>query len=117
MQYLLYPGLYIKDIAHKIIKENSNQDLDDYDKSFEFLKKESLKESMELIKKDLKLLGISHDNFFSETEIVNKDLVNKAVKKLKEKNFVQEGFLDPPKGEKNNNWKKIKRLIFKSTLF
>ena len=40
---------------------------------------------MELIKKDLKLLGISHDKFFSETEIVNKDLVNKAVKKLKEK--------------------------------
>ena len=42
---------------------------------------------MELIKKDLKLLGISHDNFFSETDIVNKDLVNKAVKKLKEKKF------------------------------
>ena len=72
---------------------------------------------MELIKKDLKLLGISHDNFFSETEIVNKDLVNKAVKKLKEKNFVEEGFLQPPKGETNENWKKIKRLIFKSTLF
>ena len=41
---------------------------------------------MELIKKDLKLLGISHDNF-SETDIVNKDLVNKAVNKLKEKNL------------------------------
>ena len=40
---------------------------------------------METIKKDLKLLGISHDNFFSETEIVNKDLVNKAVKELKKK--------------------------------
>ena len=72
---------------------------------------------MELIKKDLKLLGISHDNFFSETEIVNKDLVNKAVKKLKEKKFVEEGFLQPPKRETNVNWKKIKRLIFKSTLF
>ena len=39
---------------------------------------------LELIKNDLKLMGISHDNFFSETEMVNKDLVNKAVKKLKE---------------------------------
>ena len=47
---------------------------------------------MELIKKDLKLLGISHDIFFSETEIVNKDLVNKTVKKLKEKNFVRRVF-------------------------
>jgi len=72
---------------------------------------------MELIKKDLKLLGISHDNFFSETEIVKKNLVNKTVKILQDKNFVTEGFLQPPKGESNENWKKIKRLIFKSTLF
>jgi arginyl-tRNA synthetase len=72
---------------------------------------------MQLIKKDLKLLGIIHDNFFSETEIVNKDLVNKAVNKLKEKKFVEEGFLPAPKGELKKNWKKIKRLIFKSTLF
>ncbi len=113
----LYPGIYIKDIAEKIIKENMKLDFNEFEKNFEFLKKESLKCSMELIKKDLGLLGISHDNFFSETEIVNKDLVNKAVNKLKEENFVEEGFLQPPKGETNKNWKKIKRLIFKSTLF
>ena len=113
----LYPGLYIKDIALKIIKDFSNLDFNDFEKNFEFLKKESLKQSMELIKNDLKLLGISHDNFFSETEIVNKDLVNKAVKKLKDKSFVEYGFLQPPKGDTNKNWKKTKRLIFKSTLF
>ena len=113
----LYPGLYIKDIASKIIKKNPDIDLSDFEKNFKFLKKESIKSSMDLIKKDLKLLGISHDNFSSETDVVNKDLVNKAVNKLKEKNFVEEGFLQPPKGEANNNWKKIKRLIFKSTLF
>ena len=113
----LYPGLYIKDIAEKIIKDNVKLDFNDFKKNFEFIKKESLKLSMELIKKDLKLLGISHDNFFSETDLVNKDLVNKAVKKLKDKNFVEEGFLQPPKGEPSADWKKIKRLIFKSTLF
>ena len=113
----LYPGLYIKDIANKIIQENISLDLSDFEKNFEFLKKKSIEISMELIKKDLKLLGISHDNFSSETDIVNKDLVNKAVNKLKEKKFVEEGFLQPPKGETNENWKKIKRLIFKSTLF
>jgi arginyl-tRNA synthetase len=113
----LYPGLYIKDIALKIIKNFSNLDFNNFEKNFDFLKKESLKQSMELIKNDLKLLGISHDNFFSETEIVNKDLVNKAVKKLKEKNFVEYGYLQPPKGDNNENWKKTKRLIFKSTLF
>ena len=72
---------------------------------------------MSLIKNDLNELGISHDNFFSETELVNKDLVNQAVSKLKEKKFIEEGYLEPPKGENNENWKKIKRLIFRSTLF
>ena len=113
----LYPGLYIKDIAAKILKENNKIDFKKLDVNFELIKKESLKISMDLIKQDLKKLGISHDNFFSETEIVKKDLVNIAVKKLKSKNYVKEGYLEPPKGETDENWKKIKRLIFKSTLF
>ncbi len=113
----LYPGLYIKEIATQILNENNSLNFKDFEKNFEFLKKESLKASMKLIKKDLKLLGIKHDNFFSETEIVNKDLVNKAIKDLKKKKYVEKGFLQPPKGEKDNNWKKVERLIFKSTLF
>ncbi len=113
----LYPGEYIKDIAKNILSENKSFDLKNFDKSFNFLKKKSLEASMNLIKKDLNRLGVSHDNFISETDIVNKDLVSKAVNKLKEKNYVEEGYLDPPKGEPNKNWIKIKRLIFKSTLF
>ena len=113
----LYPGLYIVDIAKQILKENNNLDFSNLDKNFEFLKKKSLDASMKLIKQDLNQLGISHDNFSSETEIVNKDMVNKAVNKLKDKRYVIEGFLESPKGETNENWKKIKRLIFKSTLF
>ena len=55
------------------------------EKLIDFLKKKSLEASMNLIKKDLKNLGISHDNFLSETYIVKKDMVNKTVKFLKEK--------------------------------
>ena len=113
----LYPGDYIKDIAKNILKDNKNLNFDDFDKNFVFLKKKSLEASMNLIKKDLKNLGISHDIFFSETNMVEKNLVKKAVTKLKEKNYVKEGYLDPPKGEAKTNWKKVKRLIFKSTSF
>ena len=113
----LYPGLYIKEIAKNILYNNKNKNFDNFEKVFYFLKEKSLHLSMELIKSDLNLLGISHDNFFSETELVNKDLVDKAVKNLKDKEFVEEGFLEPPKGEARDNWKKTKRLIFKSTLF
>ena len=112
----LYPGLYIIEIAKKILDNNDNN-FENFEKIFDFLKEKSLYESMNLIKNDLNLLGIKHDNFFSETELVKKNLVNKAVKKLTDNKFVEEGYLPPPKGEKTENWEKIKRLIFKSTLF
>ena len=113
----LYPGDYIKEIALNILENHKEVKFDNFKDCFEELRKLSLEGSMSLIKKDLKHLGISHDNFFSETELVKKDLVNKTVKILQSKNYVKEGYLDPPKGEPSKNWKKVKRLIFKSTKF
>ena len=112
----LYPGEYIIDIAKKIIKEK-DLNYDDFDKCFDALSIEALKHSMNLIKSDLMLLGIRHDYFFSEKDIVRKDLVNKAINKLTNAKYVKLGYLEPPKGEDNKDWKKIKRLIFKSTIF
>tara|TARA_B110000971_G_scaffold213707_1_gene244856 strand:- start:6 stop:1730 length:1725 start_codon:yes stop_codon:yes gene_type:complete len=113
----LYPGDYVIDIAKKILLEFPEIDLEDYKKNFTTLSKEALRHSMNLIKNDLKALGISHDNFISEKTLVEKNLVEKSVQYLKDKNFVAEGYLSPPKGEENKDWKKTKRLIFKSTLF
>ena len=113
----LYPGEYVIDIAKKILLEFPDVDLNDFKKNFKTLKKEALKHSMDLIKNDLKGLGISHDSFVSETTLVDKNLVEKSVQYLKDKNFVEEGYLNPPKGEENKDWKKTKRLIFRSTLF
>ena len=113
----LYPGNYIKDIAENILKNNKNINVENFKNCYEELKKFSLIASMALIKDDLKKLGIEHDNFFSETELIKKDLVNITVRKLQSRNFVEEGYLDPPKSEIPKNWKKVKRLIFKSTKF
>ena len=113
----LYPGKYIIDIANKIINKKKKIDLKDFKKIYKLLKDESIKSSMNLVKSDLKQLGINHDYFFYETKLVNENLVNKTVNKLKKNKFVVEGYLDPPKGETDTDWKKMKRLIFKSSLF
>ena len=113
----LYPGDYIVDIANKVISLHPNIKFDNFKTDFDLLSEESLKYSMELIKSDLKKLGIEHDHFFSEKEMVRKDLVNKAIKTLEKNNFIERGFLDPPKGEDKKGWVKTKRLIFKSKLF
>ncbi|MAV56469.1 MAG: arginine--tRNA ligase [Candidatus Pelagibacter sp.] len=113
----LYPGNYIIDISRKILKKNPKIDLKSFDKIKNKLKKISIQYSMDMIKTDLKNLNIKHDHFFSETKLVKDKSVQKAIDLLKKNNFVQEGFLEPPKGEENINWKKTKRLIFKSSLF
>ena len=113
----LYPGEYIIEIGKKIIKTNKNENFENFEATFKLLKRESLIHSMNLIKNDLQKLGIEHDNFFSETDLVENRLVDKVVDILKKNNYVQEGYLEPPKGEVDKNWKRTKRLIFKSTLF
>ena len=113
----LYPGDYIKDIAIKILKKNRKINLTNEKKIFNFLMKNSLKYSMDLIISDLKSLGIKHDYFFSEKLLVKNKIVEKSINLLKKNNFVENGYLEPPKGDDNTKWRKIKRLIFKSTLF
>jgi arginyl-tRNA synthetase len=113
----LYPGEYVIDIAKKILIDTPEIDLTNFEKIFPILSEISLNHSMILIKDDLKSLGITHDNFVSEKFIVKKDLVSKSIKYLQDKKYVEEGYLNPPKGEESKDWKKIKRLIFKSTLF
>ena len=113
----LYPGEYVLDIAKKILVDLPDINLTIFKQIFPTLSEISLKHSMILIKNDLKLLGISHDNFVSEKDLVKKDLVTKSIKHLKDNQFVEEGYLSPPKGEESKNWIKTKRLIFKSTLF
>jgi arginyl-tRNA synthetase len=113
----LYPGEYVISIAKNILKDNPDIALDNFDQIFDYLSTECLKHSMNLIKNDLQELGIRHDNFVSEKLLVQKNLVEKSINQLKKNNFVEEGYLEPPKGEDSMNWKKTKRLIFKSTLF
>ena len=113
----LYPGDYIIDIANKILSKSPKIKLNNFDNIRKKLLKESINNSLFLIKKDLKRLGISHDKFFFESEIVKKNLIKKSLKKLKKNKLVITGYLEPPKGEDNPNWKKTKKLIFKSTHF
>ena len=112
----LYPGDYIIDIAKYII-DKTKKEFKSYDQSFDIIRLHSLNYSLKEIKKDLKELGISHDIYISESELVKKKLVEKSVEKLKKNKLIVEGYLNPPKGEEKKNWKKTKRLIFKSSLF
>ena len=113
----LYPGNYIIDIAKRLIKSKAIKDFTNLEKIYKKLYSESLKHSMQLIKGNLNLLGVKHNNFVYESKLINNKTVSKVVKKLKKENYIYEGKLDIPKGEQTKNWKIRNQLLFKSTLF
>jgi arginyl-tRNA synthetase len=113
----LYPGDYLIDIAKNIISENKKFIFDNFDNISRELTKLSVDQSLKMIKLNLNSLGINHDNFASETEIVNNNEVQLVVDKLKKCNFVYQGKIKAPKGEDKNDWIERDQLLFKSTDF
>ena len=113
----LYPGDYVIDIAKNILKNKKIPNFDNYDLIFENFKDLCIKEAMHLIKSDLKKLGIVHDSFVSEKSLVNKNVVEKVLKILKDHDYVYEGILEKPKGNEVEDWEPRKQLLFKSTKF
>ena len=113
----LYPGNYLIDIASNIITKKKISDFSDYENIKEELKTASVDESLALIKKNLKDLGIIHDNFISETKIVNDNEVDKVVKKLQDRNYIYTGKINATAKENNSEWVERDQLLFKSTSF
>ena len=113
----LYPGDYIIDFAKNIINANKKLDFDDFEKISDILRNLSIQEGLKLIKKNLKSLGIEHDNFVSEKMLVENDEVEKVVKYLQDYNYIYKGKIKAPVSEKNSMWIEREQLLFKSTDF
>ena len=113
----LYPGDYLIDFANNIISSNSDLNFDNYDDVSEKLTELSIEQALLLIKKNLKSLGIKHDNFVSEKNIVLNNEVENVIKYLETNNYVYKGKIKAPAGEDKKNWVEREQLLFRSTDF
>jgi len=113
----LYPGDYLIDFAKNIVSSNLDMNFDNYDEIGEKLTTLSIEQALLLIKKNLKSLGINHDNFVSEKNIVLNNEVEKVIEFLEAGNFVYKGKIKAPVGENNKDWIERDQLLFKSTDF
>ncbi len=113
----LYPGDYIIDFAKNIINLKKKIDFTDFEKISKELTILSIEEALKLIKNNLNILGINHDNFFSEKKLVKNNEVEKVIDFLQKKKFVYKGKIEAPASEDNNEWIEREQLLFKSTDF
>lgn len=116
-----YPGEYLIDVATKLL-EKCHPALQAACKSKynQIVETHAVSEILKLIKEDLKRLGVIHDEYISEREIMSTGNINNLIKFLREQNLVYEGILDRPKGgggTKTGEWEQKKQLIFKATRF
>jgi arginyl-tRNA synthetase len=113
----LYPGDYLIDFAKNIVSSNSDLNFESYENISEKLTLLSIDQALLLIKKNLKSLGIKHDSFVSEKDIVLNNEVESVIKFLEANNLVYRGKIKAPAGEESKDWVEREQLLFKSTDF
>ena len=70
---------------------------------------------MDLIRADLKALGVEMDVFYSEKSLYGTGRIESAIADLQAKGLIYEGTLEPPKGKTPEDWEPRIQTLFKST--
>jgi arginyl-tRNA synthetase len=72
---------------------------------------------MDAIREDLAALGVRHDVFISEREIVASGKLDEAEALLNAKGLIYRGVLEPPKGKTPDDWEAREQTLFRATQF
>lgn len=113
-----YPGDYLVPVG-VMLKEKYGEKFLDADEGewLALFKVDASNAMMDLIREDLKVLGIEHDVFFSESKMHTDGSIDAAVKALDALGHLYEGVLEPPKGKLPDDWEARPQTLFKATEF
>ncbi len=116
----LYPGDYLLPLGKQLAAEFGDS-LKTMDEALRLaiLRERSVEAMMAMIREDLALLGVKHDVFFSERTLHEKhggvSEIDRMLKAMRERGFVYDGRLPPPKGEVPADWEDREQTLFRST--
>lgn len=113
----LYPGEYLKDVAQALAKRDGDKWIGKPESEWIApIRDFAVQAMMKMIKEDLNLIGIRHDVFTNEREIVE-NMLDTAFKKLDERGLIYQGTLPPPKGKEMEDWEPAELTLFRSSNF
>jgi arginyl-tRNA synthetase len=115
----LYPGDYLKPVGSALAAEfGAKYQTAPEAEWLALFRERAIAAMMDLIREDLKALGVVHKVFSSEkNDIVGKGRVNDAIEYLKSRDLVYTGVLEPPKGMKPEDWEPRPQMLFRATSF
>ena len=114
----LYPGDYLVPVG-RALAAGFGESLKDMAEAewLPLVRKASIDAMMNLIRSDLEALGVVHDVFSSEKELVDAGAVDKALNTLEDAGLIYTGVLEPPKGKLPDDWEERPQTLFKATQF
>ena len=114
----LYPGDYLVPVGQALAAELGDQyQSADESQWLPIFRAEAVEKMMDLIKRDLALLGIHHDVFSSEAALQAAGKPEQAEAWLRQHDLVYDGVLEQPKGKVIDDWEPVELPLFRSTRF
>ncbi|MBL4839189.1 MAG: arginine--tRNA ligase [Kordiimonadaceae bacterium] len=114
----LYPGNYLVPVGQALKEKYGDQWLDaDEDVWLATVRDEATDAMMDMIRDDLKLLGVEQSVFFSEKQLHASGKIDEVVEQLRARGHIYEGVLEPPKGQKDEDWEPREQTLFRATNF
>ncbi|MDX6751763.1 arginine--tRNA ligase [Geminicoccaceae bacterium 1502E] len=114
----LYPGSYLLPLAEKIVEQDGERWLERPESEWlPAFRDIGVAAMMAQIREDLGALGVDHDIFSSERELVAAGRVDSALAWLEEHDLVYTGTLPPPKGKPVDDWEPAEQLLFRATAY
>jgi arginyl-tRNA synthetase len=116
----LYPGDYLKPVGAAIAAEYGDALAKQSETSWlPIVRDKTVAMMMAAIRDDLAALDVKPDVFFSERSLLmsGEDRVGAAIELLRQRGYVYEGRLPPPKGAPAEDWEDREQTLFRSTAF
>jgi len=114
----LYPGDYLVPVGEALKAEFGDTLLDAPEADWlPQVREFATERMMDLVRSDLKALGVEMDVFFSEKSLYGSGRIEEAIENLKARDLVYWGTLPKPKGKVPDDWKPREQWLFRSTAY
>ncbi|MAC79229.1 MAG: arginine--tRNA ligase [Rhodobacteraceae bacterium] len=111
-----YPGEYLIEVGQALKDKVGDAYVGQGEEVWlEDIREFATEKMMDLIRGDLKALGVEMDVFYSEKSLYGTGRIEAALKELDEKGLIYVGVLEPPKGKTPEDWEPREQTLFKST--
>jgi arginyl-tRNA synthetase len=114
----LYPGEYLKDVGAAIAKRDGARWVDKPQADWlPVMRDFAIQTLMAEIKTDLETMGVRMDVYSSERALVDSGAVDRVFQELSRQDLIYTGRLEPPKGQKPDDWEDREQTLFRATKF